>query len=112
MLKTSQLVKQSSVERLVKLWAQRYVPYLSTLSSIEGELTPFDLIAASSREGRIKTVAEIRRLVQIHCERAGMKTNALFSYVPNVVNLAEARRLAQFGSKLFHLWCFCNCFSV
>jgi len=101
MLKTTQLVKKSSVERLVKLWAQRYMPDLSTLSSIERGLTPTDLIAASSREGRIQTVAEIRRLVQIHCERAGMKTNALFSYVPNVVNLAEARRLAQFGSKAY-----------
>ncbi len=101
MLKITKLVNSTSVERLVKLWAQRYVPDLSTLSSVEGSFTISELVAVASTEGRTKTVAEVLHLIQIQCERAGMKTNALFSYVPNVVNLAEARRLAQFGAKVY-----------
>lgn len=101
MLKISRLTSNPSAERLVKLWGKRYIPDLSTLSSAEGSFSIAELVKASSRGGRTKTATEVKRLIQIHCERAGLKTNALFAYIPNIVNLAEARRLAEFGAKVY-----------
>lgn len=83
----------TSVECLRQLWAQRYLPDLS-ISSQKGGLSFSQLVEVASPEGRTKTVAKLKRLLQTDCEFAGIQTNALFSYIPQIVNLAEARRLA------------------
>lgn len=101
MLKISKLVNKPPVKRLVKLWAQRYLPDLSALSSGEGSFTTSELVEVASTEGRTKTIAKVQRLIQTDCDRAGLKTNTLFSYIPNVVNLADARRLAEFAGPVY-----------
>ena len=102
MLKTTKLVKNTSVDRLVKLWAERYVPDLSTLPSKEDHCSVSNLVEASSPEGRALTAAKLNDLIiEIKCEIATIKTNALYAYIPNIVDLAEAKHLARFALLVY-----------
>lgn len=101
LLQPTPLLQNTSAQRLVKLWAQRYVPDLSTLSANQGQLSVSEVIQAASSEARTQTVAKLQRLLQTSCELAGIKTNILFSYIPNVVNLSEAGRIAQSAVRVY-----------
>ncbi len=95
MLRNNRPVNNISVERLVKLWAKRYVSDLSTFCLQQNALSISELVEATSKEGRAKTAAKVQRLMQTNCECAGIRTDILFAYIPNVVNLSETQRLAQ-----------------
>lgn len=101
MLQTIRLLNNASVSRLVKLWTQRYVPNLSAFSQQESSLTIKQLVEAATPEGRKQTVAKLKRLIQINCECAAIKTDALFSYIPNVVNLSESNKLGKFVAQVY-----------
>lgn len=101
MLKPTPLLQHTSADRLVKLWAQRYVPDLSMLRSDRDELNISEVFQVASSEARFQTVAKLERPLQTSCELAGIKTNILFSYIPNVVNLTEAGRIAQSAAQVY-----------
>ncbi|HAA31058.1 MAG TPA: hypothetical protein DCE56_29310 [Cyanobacteria bacterium UBA8553] len=101
MLKNTKSVNTTSVERLVKLWEKRYVPDLSTFFLQQDSLSISQLIEATSKEGRAKTAAKVQRLMQTNCECAGIRTDILFSYIPNLVNLSETQRLVQFVLQVY-----------
>ena len=101
MLQPTPLLHNTAADRLVKLWAKRYVPDLSTLSSSQGKLSISEVIQAASPEARTQTAAKLQRLLQTSCELAGIKTNILFSYIPNVINLSEAGRIAQSAVRVY-----------
>lgn len=89
-------------QRLIQLWGNRYIPDLSTLSSEGRYLNISELLTSASPAGRAKTSSKIeQRLLQTKCEYAGIETNSLFSYIPNIVNLAEAKRLAQYAWQVY-----------
>ena len=100
MLQTLRLISNASVSRLVDLWIQRYVPNLATFSP-SGGLTVATLEAAATPEAKSQTVAKLKRLIQINCEFAAIKTDVLFSYIPNVVNLSESQKLAKVVSQVY-----------
>lgn len=101
MLKTSTSFNNTLAGNLVKIWSERYLLDFSAIAAEENQLAISELVKASSTEGRKKTVAHLKKLGQINCECAGMKTDILFSYIPNVVNLTEAERLAQFAWQVY-----------
>lgn len=101
MLVTTSLVSNTSVDCLVQLWAERYVPDLSILSSKEDDLIVSELVDAASGAGRKKTAIKLRRLLQINCEYAAIMTNMLFSYIPNIVNLTEAKQISQMTLQVY-----------
>lgn len=101
MLRTTTFVNNMSVERLVQLWAERYVPDLSTFSSSTGYLAFSELVEAASPQGRAQTVAKLQRMVEINCKCAGIQTNVIFSYIPNVVSLTESQGIAKATSQVY-----------
>lgn len=101
MLRTAKLIDNASVTRLTNLWAERYVPDLSTLSSSADCLNFSELTEAASSEGRAKTVAKLQRIVEINCKCAGIQTNVLFSYIPNVVRLTESQGIARAAALVY-----------
>jgi hypothetical protein len=101
MLRTAKLIDNTSVTRLTNLWAERYVPDLSTLSSSADCLNFSELTEAASSEGRAKTVAKLQRIVEINCKCAGIQTNVLFSYIPNVVRLTESQGIARAAALVY-----------
>ncbi|MBD2016495.1 hypothetical protein H6F96_21280 [Microcoleus sp. FACHB-53] len=101
MLKSTPLLQNTSATSLVKIWAQRYVPDLSIFSSNQGQFNISEVMQAASLEGRTQTVAKLQRLLQTSCELASIKTNILFSYIPNVVNLSEAGNIARSAVRVY-----------
>lgn len=99
MLVAAHAIKTSSVERLIKLWSKRYEPDLSP-SLLPGSAYS-SLIEAASLAERAKTAARLNGLINVRCELAGIQTNTLYAYLPNVVNLAEARRLTEYAFRVY-----------
>ncbi|HBE16678.1 MAG TPA: hypothetical protein DEG17_26480 [Cyanobacteria bacterium UBA11149] len=101
MLFATEIINKSPVERLVSLWSKRYNPDLSSLSIDKSKIMSSDLIKTASLEGREETIAKLKRLVEINCKCAGIQTSALFSYIPNIVNLWESQRIAQLVGQIY-----------
>lgn len=90
-------VEQSSFQfdhRLVQLWAKRYVPNLSTLRLDTNPLAVSELAEISSPAGRAKTVAKLARLLLHNWELSGIRANGLLTYIPRIVDLAQAKQLS------------------
>lgn len=101
MLKTAKISRTSASDRLIKLWTDRYLPDLSAITPRVKADAMTDLVVAASETGRKKTVERVRRKIQTNCEMAGLETNALFAYIPNVINLAETRALSTMVAKVY-----------
>lgn len=101
MLRTARLIDNASATRLIDIWAERYVPDLSTLSSSTDCLNFSELAEAASPEGRAKTVAKLQRIVEINCKCAGIQTNVLFSYIPDIVRLTESQGIARAAALVY-----------
>ncbi len=103
MLVTVHSINTPTVKRLIKFWADRYIPNLSPLPSVgKNPESYLELVKANSPEGRALTVAKLHeRLITIKCQMAGIQTNVLYAYIPNIVNLAEARRLTEFACLIY-----------
>jgi hypothetical protein len=91
--------------RFVQLWAKRYAPDLSMLRSQTSPLSVSDLCEATSSSGRAKTVAKLERLLYNNCEFARIWTNALFTYIPKIVNLEDARRVSPCVTQIYQKAC-------
>ena len=103
MLKTTTLPKTPSVERLLKLWAKRYTPDLSPLSSVADPSSAYAALAiAASPKGRALTTARLHeRLVELKCKMAAIETNALYAYMPNIIDFTDARNLAPCALEIY-----------
>ncbi|NEU73919.1 hypothetical protein PI95_015480 [Hassallia byssoidea VB512170] len=101
MLKTSQPVKTPTVDRLLNLWAQRYTVDLSSLS-LENGASAEELLKASSPEGRALTATKLKdNVLDINCNMAWIQTKTLYSYIPNILDLNEAKRITQFAFRVY-----------
>lgn len=101
MLRTTRLVNNSLVEGLATLWAERYVPDFSTLSQELDTLTFSELMEAASPEGRAKTVTKLQSIIELYCKCAGIQTNVIFSYIPNIVTITEGQGIATAAAKVY-----------
>lgn len=103
MLKTTSLPNTPTVNRLVKLWAQRYTPDLSVLASEADQASiAYALSYAASPEGRAATATKLnQRLIEIKCQMAAIETNCLYAYVPKVVDFSDAKLLAPYAFAVY-----------
>lgn len=97
MNKPQELIKSN----LMELWGDRYLPDLSALSSEINCFQLKELIEMSESQGRKQTVEEVNRILNIKCNLAKIKTNILFSYVPNKINLSRDRELAKYVQQVY-----------
>lgn len=101
MLKTSVEVKTPSVERLLNLWAQRYITDLSSVSQDDSS-SYSSMLAAASPEGRASTAAKLKdNILDVNCQMAWIQTKTLYGYIPNILDLNEARRITQFSLRVY-----------
>lgn len=91
----------ASVERLLELWADRYIPNWSSLHGEGNFLTVMQLVEVALPTGRAETVAKGRRYLQLYDDTAWRETNSLFSYIPNVVSMSEALSLTLFVRQVY-----------
>lgn len=101
MLKSARVADTTSAHHLIELWAVRYLPNLSRFPIQDGKFPASEVVNLASTSGRSQTAEKIRRVLHLSCELAGLETNTLFSYIPNIVNLAESRRLAQYVMQVY-----------
>ncbi|MEM7063428.1 MAG: hypothetical protein AAF572_09725 [Cyanobacteria bacterium P01_B01_bin.77] len=98
MLKTTQLKQRSSTLALIEVWANRYKLDASKLVT---ECTGDMLMNAIDEEGRQQTADKVHKWIKISSELAGLKTNSLFAYAPNVVSLEDARRISEVVKQIY-----------
>ena len=103
MLVTTKIVKTPSVERLLKLWAARYIPDLSSLYGDKvGPLSQEKLLQLTSAEGRALTVDKLhQRLIEVRCQLAGIQTKSLYAYIPNIVELSDTKKLTEVAFEVY-----------
>ena len=98
MKNTAQLTPKFSTRSFQEIWSNRYkLDALPLISTYSGE----DLRIAIGEESRKKTALKAQKSIGVSSEFAALKTNGLFSYVPNIVNLKEARQIAGFVEKIY-----------
>lgn len=102
MLNTTKLIKTPAVERLLNLWQMRYTPDFSPLSLNTDPTSYGDLVAAASLEGRAATVAKLKdNVLDNKCQMAGIQSKALYNYLPEILDLNEARRITKFSFRVY-----------
>ncbi len=101
MLTTVQLINNPSVERLVNLWAGRYKLDLSSLS-LNSTSSDNLLLQVTSAQGRASTAAKMKEnILNVNCQMAWIQTKTLYAYIPNILDLNEARRITQFAFRVY-----------
>jgi hypothetical protein len=99
-LKSTKLANTPSVNQLVRLWEKRYTPELSPL--IQDPSSYASLVEAVVPEGRALTAAKLReRLLRNNCQMAAIQTKALYAYLPNVLELNEARKITEYAFQVY-----------
>lgn len=94
MLKTTRIANTISTNRLIEIWTHRYLPNLSLFPAGKGAFPALELVEFAATAARSRTTEKVKHLLQLDCEVASLKANTLFAYIPNIVDLAEARVLA------------------
>ncbi|NET08024.1 MAG: hypothetical protein F6K16_25615 [Symploca sp. SIO2B6] len=84
-----------AAHHLIHAWEARYTPDFSKLTFREKHLNIYKLLDLASPRGRKNTAEEVKQLLNFKCQVAGIHSNILFSYIPNIVNLVDAKRLSQ-----------------
>jgi Phycobilisome protein len=101
-LVSSEFVKTPAVERLLKIWEQRYNPDLSSLSLVKDASSYSSLLQAASAEGRALTAAKLKdQVLDINSQMAWIQTKSLYAYLNNILDLNEARRITEFGFLVY-----------
>ncbi|MGB3135640.1 MAG: hypothetical protein WBB18_02435, partial [Nodosilinea sp.] len=95
MLKSSRILEKEASRRLLGLWAKRYRPTLFNISLVDKAFPVADLLELTTPSGRASTAKRVKILLSSYCQLAGLRTNSLYAYIPNVIDLSEAYHLAR-----------------
>lgn len=102
MLVSTRLAKVSSVDRLIKVWANRYVPDVLSLPLRQDPSLRSALITAASPEGRAATAAKLHeKLLDKNCKYAISQSRDLYADLQKILDLREALRLSQFALQIY-----------
>ena len=100
MLKASEITKTPATEKLLNLWARRYTPEISSLLADSSSCD--ELLKTATLEGRASTAQKLRdKMLDINCQMGWIQTKNLYSYIPNVLDLSEARRITKFAFRVY-----------
>lgn len=100
MLKASEIIKTPSAERLLNIWARRYTPEISSLLANPSSCD--ELLKAATPEGRASTANKLKdKMLDINCQMGWIQTKNLYNYIPNVLDLTEARRITKFAFRVY-----------
>lgn len=102
MLVSTQLVGVPTVDRLVEIWSNRYLPDLSTLPLADDPLIREELRHASSSAGRAETAKKLYvHLVDKNCKLAAIRVKELYMYLSGVLGLGEIKQLADSATQIY-----------
>ncbi|MGB5974631.1 MAG: hypothetical protein WBG38_15005 [Nodosilinea sp.] len=102
MLVSSQLAQVPSVERLVDLWAERYLPRLSKLGLADDPGVRDALRSASASSGRAQTAEKLpKKLVEERCRLAAVRVKDTYDHLPEGCDCKEVLNLARFAAPVY-----------
>lgn len=102
MLVSSQLSQVPTVENLVSLWADRYLPDLSRLPIGDDPEVRHQLREAASKQGRTQTAVKLSdKSVERSCKLAGIRVKDLYTNLPETLAFKEAVELGRLASKIY-----------
>lgn len=102
MLISSRISSTATVNRLVTLWAERYQLKFERSTLLEDPYFYQELLFSASPKGRKLTTEKLRPgFINVSCELASLQSRSLYEYIPNVLQLTEAKQLAQSIQKVY-----------
>lgn len=103
MLKTTNLSFTPSVERLIKIWSNRYVPDISPLYAVADRTSAYTALAlATSPTGRALTADRISGFfVNVRCKMAAIKSYGLYTNNSSKFDLNEAYQLSNHAFNVY-----------
>jgi hypothetical protein len=100
MLLSSNTSKCPSVERLVKLWAERYTVDVSSLS--QNPKFYGELMKAALPEARALTAAKLlNNVLDGTSNQAGIQARSLYEYIPEIIDSHLGQRINQFACQVY-----------
>ena len=85
---------------MLNIWSRRYTPEISSL--VVNNSSCDELLKAATLEGRALTADKLRdKMLDINCQMGWIQTKNLYSYIPNVLDLGEARRITKFSFRVY-----------
>jgi hypothetical protein len=93
-------VHSASVQRLVELWADRYVPHWPSFPVEKDFLNILELVEVALPAGRAATVAKVKRYLSFYSD-SGLQRENLCSYVPSWMNLHKVEQLFQLVRQVY-----------
>jgi len=100
MLLSTNISKSPSVERLVKLWAERYTVDVSSLS--KNPKFYGQLMKAASPEYRALTAAKLlNNVIYRTSNQAGTQAKSLYEYIPDIIDSHLGQRINQFACQVY-----------
>jgi hypothetical protein len=101
MLQTISIEDNPSANRLLKVWATRYLPNLVSLAQLDDRFPAAELVEAACPDGRAQTIQSVRRVLNLSCQLTSLEATSIYSYVPNILQLSETRRIAQSVNRVY-----------
>lgn len=102
MLVSAKIAKAPSVERLLRLWMERYTPNLSLLTPARDPWILGELVEATLPEGRATTVTKLHELLDnCNCNFVRKTAMSLHEYVPDILGLHEANHLTELALQVY-----------
>ncbi|WOD38546.1 hypothetical protein [Nodosilinea sp. E11] len=102
MLVSSSLIEVPTVNRLVELWSNRYLPNLKTLPLGQDTQIHNELRHASSAQGRAETLDKIRaQRIDKCCRLAAIRVKDLYTASPEILDLGEVKQLADAATNVY-----------
>lgn len=93
-------VHSASVQRLVELWADRYVPHWPSFPVEKDFLNILELVEVALPAGRAATVTTVKRCLSFYTDSDLHRKN-LCSYVPSWMNLPKVEHLSQLVRQVY-----------
>lgn len=103
MLVSAKISRTPTVEHLIKIWALRYMPNMSSLTEQSNSSSIQEVQALATAEGRAATITKFKKsFVDLTCEMASVQSSGLYQQSSNLVNFNEARLLNGYTAGVYH----------
>lgn len=100
MLLSTNTSKSTSVQHLLKLWAERYTVDVSSLS--KNPKFYGQLMKAASPEARALTAAKLlNNVIYRTSNKAGIQAKSLYEYIPDIIDSELGQRINQFACQVY-----------
>ena len=102
MLVSTQVLKTTASERLIKLYREQYKPQVLTSSNESGNSLQYYFNLACKPTFRVLTVNKIKNsLLGARLQHVGLNASTLYTYISNIFDLRETRTICEYSVPIY-----------